>query len=63
MAKAKATPTKKKKLTQTFTGVFEASVDANNENFIADQGNGSVVENDSVVEEGFKVSKTVEYTA
>ena len=34
MAKAKATKTRKKKLTQTFNDVFEASVAANIENFI-----------------------------
>ena len=62
MAKAKATKTGKKKLTQTFNGVFEASVDANIENFIAEKGSGSIVENDTIVEEGFRVSKTVEYT-
>ena len=62
MAKAKATKTRKKKLTQTFNDVFEASVDGNIENFIAEKGNGSVVEDDTIVEEGFRVSKTVEYT-
>ena len=62
MAKAKATKTRKKKLTQTFNDVFEASVDANIENFIAEKGYGSVVEDDTIVEEGFRVSKTVEYT-
>ena len=62
MAKAKATKTRKKKLTQTFNDVFEASVDANIENFIAEKGKGSVVEDDTIVEEGFRVSKTVEYT-
>lgn len=62
MAKAKATKTRKKKLTQTFNDVFEASVDANIENFIAEKGNGSIVEDDTIVEEGFRVSKTVEYT-
>ena len=48
MAKAKATKTRKKKLTQTFNDVFEASVDANIENFIAEKGNGSVVEDDTI---------------
>tara|TARA_B100000749_G_C18432166_1_gene468408 strand:+ start:130 stop:321 length:192 start_codon:yes stop_codon:yes gene_type:complete len=62
MAKAKAPTTRKKKLTKTFNDVFEASVDANIENFIAEIGNGSIVEGNTVVEEGFRVSKTVEYT-
>ena len=61
-AKPKAATTRKKTGTRTFTDVFEASVDANIENFIAEIGNGSIVEGNTVVEEGFRVSKTVEYT-